>query len=79
MEQGHEAVKPPFPVDLPVLERGQQRYRIFCTPCHGELGDGQGMIVKRGVTPPPPFSSDRLRAEPLGHFFRVITHGHGVM
>jgi mono/diheme cytochrome c family protein len=79
MEGGREAVKAPFPVDRLVLERGQQRYRIFCTPCHGELGDGQGMIVKRGFTPPPSFASDRLRSERLGHFFQVITHGHGVM
>ena len=79
MEGDREAVKAPFPVDRPVLERGQQRYRIFCTPCHGELGDGQGMIVKRGFTPPPSFAIDRLRAERLGHFFQVITHGHGVM
>ncbi len=43
----------PFPVDPPVLERGQERFRIFCTPCHGELGDGRGMIVRRGFNPPP--------------------------
>ena len=79
MEGGREAAKAPFPIDRGVLERGQQRYRIFCTPCHGELGDGQGMIVKRGFTPPPSFTSDRLLNEPLGHFFEVITHGHGVM
>jgi mono/diheme cytochrome c family protein len=79
MEGGREAVKAPFPVDRLVLERGQQRYRIFCTPCHGELGDGHGVIVKRGFTPPPSFAIERLRAERLGHFFQVITHGHGVM
>jgi mono/diheme cytochrome c family protein len=78
-EGGRLAESSPFPVDRRVLERGQERYHIFCTPCHGELGDGQGIIVKRGFTPPPDFSSDRLRAEPLGHFFDVITHGHGVM
>jgi hypothetical protein len=78
-ENGRLAASPPFPVDLRVLERGQERYRIFCLPCHGELGDGQGIIVKRGFTAPPDFSSDRLRAEALGHFFDVITHGHGVM
>ena len=78
-EGGARPPKLPFPVDRQVLERGQQRYRIFCTPCHGELGDGQGMIVKRGFNPPPPFTSERLLNEPLGHFFEVITHGHGVM
>jgi hypothetical protein len=79
MERGRLAASPPFPVDRRVLERGQERFRIFCTPCHGELGDGQGIIVKRGFTPPPSFASDRLRTEPLGHFFEVMTHGRGVM
>ena len=51
----------PFPVDRSVLERGQDRYRIFCTPCHGELGNGRGMIVRRGFNPPPSFHSDELR------------------
>jgi mono/diheme cytochrome c family protein len=78
-ENGRLAETPPFPVDRRVLEVGQERYRIFCTPCHGELGDGQGIIVKRGFTAPPSFASAELRAEPLGHFFDVITHGHGVM
>ena len=49
----------PFPVDRAVLERGQDRFRIFCTPCHGELGDGRGMIVRRGFNPPPPYSQRR--------------------
>ena len=79
MDRGQPARTLPFPLDRQVLERGQERYRIFCTPCHGELGDGQGMIVKRGFTPPPSFADERLRKEPLGHFFQVITHGHGVM
>ena len=49
----------PFPVDRSVLERGQDRYRIFCTPCHGELGNGRGMIVRRGFNPPPIFPQRR--------------------
>ncbi len=69
----------PFPVDRSVLERGQDRYRIFCTPCHGELGNGRGMIVRRGFNPPPTFHSDEMRKEPVGHFFDVITRGHGTM
>ena len=69
----------PFPVDRAVLERGQDRYRIFCTPCHGELGDGRGMIVRRGFNPPPTFHSDELRKEPVGHFFDVMTRGYGTM
>ena len=66
----------PFPVDRSVLERGQDRYRIFCTPCHGELGDGRGMIVRRGFNPPPTLSQRRDAQEPVGHFFDVMTRGH---
>jgi hypothetical protein len=78
-ERGQLITDPPFPIDRHVLVRGQERFRIFCTPCHGELGDGRGIVVQRGFTAPPDFASDRLRQEPLGHFFDVITHGHGVM
>jgi hypothetical protein len=69
----------PFPVDRAVLERGQERFRIYCTPCHGELGDGRGMIVRRGFNPPPTFSSDELRHQPIGHYFDVMTRGFGTM
>ena len=69
----------PFPVDRAVLERGQDRYRIFCTPCHGELGDGRGMIVRRGFNPPPSYHSDELRKQPVGHYFDVMTRGFGTM
>ena len=69
----------PFPVDRAVLERGQDRFRIFCTPCHGELGDGRGMIVQRGFNPPPSFHSDELRKKPVGHYFDVMTRGFGTM
>jgi hypothetical protein len=69
----------PFPVDRSVLERGQERFRIFCTPCHGELGDGRGMIVRRGFNPPPSYHTDELRKEPVGHFFDVMTRGFGTM
>jgi mono/diheme cytochrome c family protein len=69
----------PFPVDKAVLERGQDRYRIFCTPCHGELGDGRGMIVRRGFNAPPSFHGDELRKQPVGHYFDVMTRGHGTM
>ena len=71
-------VAPP-PVTLALLERGQQRYRIFCTPCHSELGDGHGMIVQRGFPPPPSYHTDRLRAAPVAHFYDVITNGYGAM
>ena len=69
----------PFAVDRSVLERGQGRYRIFCTPCHGELGNGRGMIVLRGFNPPPSFHSDELRKQPVGHYFDVMTRGFGTM
>ena len=69
----------PFPVDRAVLERGQERFRIFCTPCHGELGDGQGMIVRRGFNPPPSYHTQELRDKPIGHYFDVMTRGYGTM
>jgi len=69
----------PFPVTAEVLQRGQQRYNIYCSPCHSEVGDGNGMIVQRGYKRPPSYHTDRLRKEPIGHFFDVITHGYGVM
>ncbi len=66
-------------VTLVLLERGQERYRIYCTPCHSELGDGHGMIVQRGFPPPPSFQSDPLRSAPPQHNYDVITRGYGVM
>ena len=88
-----ERLPPSLPLTRDLLARGQQRYRIFCTPCHGELGDGRGMVVQRGFTPPPSFYGRRepkgptgpvptyedLREAPLGHFYRVMTYGHGAM
>lgn len=67
------------PVTLALVERGQERYRIYCTPCHSELGDGRGMVVERGFPPPPSFHIDRLRKAPPRYFFEVITRGHGIM
>ncbi|MEZ4271154.1 MAG: cytochrome c [Myxococcota bacterium] len=69
----------PIAVDAALLERGQQRYDIFCSPCHDYTGSGQGMVVQRGFKSPPTFHSDRLRQAPVGHFFDVITHGFGAM
>ena len=63
----------------PLLERGQERYRIYCVPCHAESGDGRGMIVRRGFNPPPPYYSDELLKKPIGHFFDVMTRGYGTM
>ena len=69
----------PFPVDSQSLRRGQERYDIFCSPCHDRVGMGQGMIVRRGYRLPPSLHIDRLRAAPPGHFFDVISHGFGSM
>lgn len=69
----------PVPLTKELLDRGQQRYTIYCSPCHGLTGDGNGMIVQRGFTKPPSYHTDRLRNAPIGHFFDVITHGYGVM
>ena len=69
----------PFPVTAAVVDRGQQRYEIFCAMCHGAAGDGDGMIVRRGFQRPPSFHTDRLRQAPAGHFFDVISNGTGVM
>ncbi len=70
-----------FPLEITpaVIQRGQERYDIFCSPCHGRLGNGQGMIVQRGFKTPPSFHIDRLRQAPPGHFFDAITNGFGVM
>ena len=69
----------PFPVTRAVLDRGQERFDIFCTPCHGPLGDGDGMVVRRGFRKPPSYHLDRLRDAPVGHFFDVMTNGFGAM
>jgi len=69
----------PFPVTAEVLARGQQRYNIYCTPCHDRTGGGNGMIVQRGYRRPPSFHIDRLRQQPVGYFFDVMTNGFGVM
>jgi mono/diheme cytochrome c family protein len=69
----------PFPVTAKVLERGQQRFNIYCSPCHDYTGSGNGMIVQRGFPAPPSYHTDRLRQAPAGHFFEVITDGYGAM
>jgi len=69
----------PFPVTRAVLERGQVRFNIYCAPCHDRLGNGNGMIVRRGFRPPPSLHEDRLRDAPVGHHFDVITNGLGSM
>ena len=69
----------PFAIDKQVLLRGQERYNIFCVPCHDRVGTGHGMIVRRGYQPPPSFHIDRLRLTEPGMFFQHITKGLGAM
>jgi hypothetical protein len=69
----------PFAITRRDLERGRERFNIFCTPCHDYTGSGRGMIVLRGFQQPPSYHIDRLRKAPVGHFFDVITNGFGAM
>jgi mono/diheme cytochrome c family protein len=69
----------PIPITRETLERGRERFDIYCSPCHGRTGDGHGMIPERGYPVPPSYHIDRLRQAPVGHFFDVITRGYGVM
>ena len=69
----------PLPLTKELLERGQERYAIFCQPCHGMEGDGQGMVAMRGMKHPPSFHQERLRAEPNGYIYDVVTNGFGAM
>ena len=76
---GQLATRFPFQVDRPLLERGRERYGIFCAPCHDSVGAGNGMIVQRGFKRPPSLHVQRLRDAPPGYFFDVITNGYGTM
>lgn len=69
----------PETIDTQVLERGRDRFDIYCSPCHGRTGDGNGMVAQRGVRAPANFHSDRLRSVPPGYIFQVITNGYGAM
>ena len=77
--QGQLAETLPVAVDRQLLERGRERFNIFCAPCHGRTGAGNGMIVQRGLKQPPTYHQQRLREVPVGHFFDVMTNGFGVM
>jgi mono/diheme cytochrome c family protein len=76
---GADATVFPFPIDAPVMARGRERFDIYCSPCHGRTGQGDGMIVRRGFRRPPTFHQDRLRNAPVGQIFDVITNGFGAM
>lgn len=69
----------PFPLTQEVMDRGQERFNITCSTCHGRLGDGNGMIAQRGFRHPPSYHIDRLRDAPIGHFYDVMTNGFGAM
>jgi mono/diheme cytochrome c family protein len=69
----------PFAIDAAALERGRERYGIFCAPCHDAAGLGEGMIVQRGMKRPPSLHIERLRAAPVGYYFDVISNGFGAM
>ena len=69
----------PIQITRADVERGHERFNIFCSPCHGRLGDGHGMIVTRGLRQPPSYHDERLRNAPIGHFFDVMTNGYGAM
>lgn len=79
LSEGAPAKTFPFPVSLAVLQRGQERFNIYCAPCHSRTGDGDGMIVRRGFTRPASFHSERLREAAPGYLFAVITNGFGAM
>lgn len=76
---GKPVTQSPVPVTKALLERGQERYNVYCSPCHSRLGDGQGMAVQRSFPHPPDYAIPRLKKAALGHFFEVISNGYGVM
>jgi mono/diheme cytochrome c family protein len=76
---GNAVASFPFPVTESVIRRGQERFNIYCSPCHGRTGDGLGMVVQRGFPRPPSYHTDSLRARPVGHFVDVIANGFGKM
>lgn len=74
-ERGDTVSNLPVPLTMELMRRGQQRYNIYCSPCHGQVGDGKGIIVQRGMLPPPSFHDPRIRAMKNGHYFDVISSG----
>jgi hypothetical protein len=79
MTVGKESNAFPLPLNMDLLERGENRYKIFCSPCHGLQGDGNGMVAMRGMKHPPSYHQDRLRQVPNGYIYDVITNGFGAM
>lgn len=79
LPDGSVAAALPMPMTRTLLKRGQDRFNIYCTPCHGRVGDGRGMVVRRGYKQPTSYHEERLRQVPIGYFFDVMTNGFGVM
>ena len=69
----------PFAITRADLDRGQERFNVYCAPCHGQTGEGNGMVVQRGYRQPVSFHTDRVRQAPIGHYFDVMTNGLGAM
>jgi mono/diheme cytochrome c family protein len=78
-DRDEHATSNPYPLNLELLQRGQNRFNIYCAPCHSTLGDGDGYIVRRGFPVPPSYHTDRLREASDRHFFEVMTQGYGIM
>lgn len=76
---GEPSAEFPFPLTEQVMQRGREAFDAYCSHCHGQTGDGDGMVVQRGYTKPPPLHSDKVRNAPIGHIFDVITNGFGAM
>lgn len=79
LPDGSIATELPMPMTRALLKRGQERFNIFCTPCHGRVGEGRGMVVRRGYKQPTSYHDERLRQVPIGYFFDVMSNGFGVM
>ncbi len=78
-ENGKDVTAIPIQITRADVARGRERFEIYCSPCHGRLGDGHGMIVSRGLRQPPSYHDPRLVNAPIGHFFDVMTNGYGAM
>jgi mono/diheme cytochrome c family protein len=78
-ENGELTAEFPFAIGAAEMQRGRERFNVYCTPCHGILGDGQGMVVQRGLRRAASYHQDRLRDEKVGYFFDVVTNGFGAM
>ena len=76
---GQPATEFPMPITAEVMARGQERFNVYCSPCHGRTGLGDGMIVQRGFRAPPSYHEERIRNAPVGYFFDVMTNGFGAM